>query len=594
MAENDNNTTTDVSQEEERQQQDNSRMAFARSPVPAPAPVRAPQQIHQQEQCGAKILQMLLGIAVQPKMQIETMKPESGVEQQQQSHMELSQIELIYRAEGNANLVLALPQFKKVLRLPKTSLPLPLPATSHSNSNSSSSSSKYNKIQIGNTQRQRDVEVVDIEWQQHQESQQQQQQSQQTQERQLQRQQKQLKRQEVVQSASDPAVNQNAKDLTMEDFVAYIEVIRNLLGSEYVCETEIVRIAKEEDIRWINEQIRAERPAHRRDKEFCGEFGLLLPDATRLPIAFDILLSNLQAKFIGNTFAIEIKPKQGWLLPPDVVNKLYFDLKSPMRTKAMVEATTTDVQRPEVEGDKSHAARCRFCAMQYLKLRTGKINKRTSYCPMALFSGVPAKMLAAIDALLQCPQNNLRIFRNGILIYDGEKHLYDHLIEHFFPGVHKRFRELRPDLVPRQMTEGQASSVKVPCECIEKMPELRENPFRRRICEAFSRDGQGNLSFEDFLDALSVFSEQAPRDIKVFYAFKIYDFDQDGFIGHGDLMSCLTTMTKNELSPEEHQQIADKVMEEADVDGDGKLSFLEFEHVILRAPDFLSTFRIRI
>lgn len=40
--------------------------------------------------------------------------------------------------------------------------------------------------------------------------------------------------------------------------------------------------------------------------------------------------------------------------------------------------------------------------------------------------------------------------------------------------------------------------------------------------EAFSRDGLGNLSFEDFLDALSVFSEQAPRDIKVFYAFKIY------------------------------------------------------------------------
>lgn len=125
------------------------------------------------------------------------------------------------------------------------------------------------------------------------------------------------------------------------------------------------------------------------------------------------------------------------------------------------------------------------------------------------------------------------------------------------------------------MTEGHASSVKVPRECIEKMPELRENPFRRRICEyritkatrlifisktdprytlpltpiyppftllfvlvyfwqcfglgprplageAFSRDGQGNLSFEDFLDALSVFSEQAPRDIKVFYAFKIY------------------------------------------------------------------------
>lgn len=38
----------------------------------------------------------------------------------------------------------------------------------------------------------------------------------------------------------------------------------------------------------------------------------------------------------------------------------------------------------------------------------------------------------------------------------------------------------------------------------------------------FSSDGKGSLTFEDFLELLSVFSEQAPRDIKVFYAFRIY------------------------------------------------------------------------
>jgi calcium and integrin-binding protein 2 len=81
---------------------------------------------------------------------------------------------------------------------------------------------------------------------------------------------------------------------------------------------------------------------------------------------------------------------------------------------------------------------------------------------------------------------------------------------------------MRPDLIPRQMLEGQASTIKVPRESIEKLPELLENPFKTRICEVFSRDGKGDLTFEDFLDLFSIFSEQAPRDIKVYYAFKIY------------------------------------------------------------------------
>lgn len=72
------------------------------------------------------------------------------------------------------------------------------------------------------------------------------------------------------------------------------------------------------------------------------------------------------------------------------------------------------------------------------------------------------------------------------------------------------------------------------------------------------------------------------------------DFDKDGFIGPTDLKAVIRALTRNELTTDEHQQIADKVIEEADVDGDGKLSFLEFEHVITRAPDFLSTFHIRL
>ena len=36
---------------------------------------------------------------------------------------------------------------------------------------------------------------------------------------------------------------------------------------------------------------------------------------------------------------------------------------------------------------------------------------------------------------------------------------------------------------------------------------LQVNPFRDRICKVFSSSGDGALTFEDFLDMMSVFSE---------------------------------------------------------------------------------------
>ena len=77
------------------------------------------------------------------------------------------------------------------------------------------------------------------------------------------------------------------------------------------------------------------------------------------------------------------------------------------------------------------------------------------------------------------------------------------------------------------MTTSDGSKIRMPKERIIKLPELQENPFKERICESFSKDGYGNLNFEEFLDCLSVFSENAPRDLKIYYAFKIYDWDGD-------------------------------------------------------------------
>lgn len=50
----------------------------------------------------------------------------------------------------------------------------------------------------------------------------------------------------------------------------------------------------------------------------------------------------------------------------------------------------------------------------------------------------------------------------------------------------------------------------------------QDNPFRQRIAQVFSEDGDGHMTLDNFLDMFSVMSEMAPRDLKAYYAFKIY------------------------------------------------------------------------
>uniref|UniRef100_A0A673U329 Calcium and integrin-binding family member 2 n=1 Tax=Suricata suricatta TaxID=37032 RepID=A0A673U329_SURSU len=97
--------------------------------------------------------------------------------------------------------------------------------------------------------------------------------------------------------------------------------------------------------------------------------------------------------------------------------------------------------------------------------------------------------------------------------------------------LHARFYELAPNLVP--MDYRKSPIVHVPMSLIIQMPELRENPFKERIVESFSEDGEGNLTFNDFVDMFSVLCESAPRELKANYAFKIYGRDSRGCAAGG-------------------------------------------------------------
>lgn len=65
------------------------------------------------------------------------------------------------------------------------------------------------------------------------------------------------------------------------------------------------------------------------------------------------------------------------------------------------------------------------------------------------------------------------------------------------------------------------------------------------------------------------------------------DFDGDDMLGIGDLRQVVDRLTGSQrLSEGDMQQLIQYLLEEADLDDDGALSFAEFEHIIEKSSDF--------
>ncbi|KAI4503089.1 hypothetical protein M0802_002133 [Mischocyttarus mexicanus] len=163
------------------------------------------------------------------------------------------------------------------------------------------------------------------------------------------------------------------------DFVKH--VVSGYLGS-YICTPKIVRYDTK-DVTELLQIIHPFRPDKRRYKKKVMKYAMKMPDYTLLPLKFAKLDPDVfKSKSI---FAIEIKPKQGY-------------------------------QRKE----EQLLQMCPYCLGQYYKLKKKMIDHRSSYCPFDLFSGDEVRMKESIKGLLRSPQNNLKIFKDGTIIYDQE------------------------------------------------------------------------------------------------------------------------------------------------------------------------------
>jgi len=112
------------------------------------------------------------------------------------------------------------------------------------------------------------------------------------------------------------------------------------------------------------------------------------------------------------------------------------------------------------------------------------------------------------------------------------------------------------------------------------LAELTENPLVQRVISIFDVDGNGTVSFIEFLVGLAKLAAGTSEEQKLEFAFGIYDVNKDGYISNGDLFQVMKMMVGDNLSEEQLQQLVDRQIVIADTDGDGKLSFEEFKEAV--------------
>jgi len=108
------------------------------------------------------------------------------------------------------------------------------------------------------------------------------------------------------------------------------------------------------------------------------------------------------------------------------------------------------------------------------------------------------------------------------------------------------------------------------------VPELKDNPIVQRIINVFDKNGDGKISFYEFVWGLSALTSDAKLEEKQKIAFQIYDINNDGYLSNGDLFNSLKMLVGENLTDIQIQQLSDRTLIAADKDLDGKISYEEF------------------
>jgi len=111
---------------------------------------------------------------------------------------------------------------------------------------------------------------------------------------------------------------------------------------------------------------------------------------------------------------------------------------------------------------------------------------------------------------------------------------------------------------------------------LQKALGLRSEYLARRVLLLFDSNRDGVVSKEEFLAGARTLLLGSDRD-KLWFAFRLYDHDGDGFLDHHEVMRMLSmTLAEDEIVERAKQpveQLARVFLKAADRNADGRVSF---------------------
>lgn len=78
-----------------------------------------------------------------------------------------------------------------------------------------------------------------------------------------------------------------------------------------------------------------------------------------------------------------------------------------------------------------------------------------------------------------------------------------------------------------------------------------QNPLVKRVLSIFDTNGDGRVSFIEFLVGLSKLAAGTDEMQKTKFAFDVYDINKDGHISNGELFAVMKMMVGNNLNDQQ-------------------------------------------